>query len=82
MACGSLPNLHHYFHVVIYECKLGSETTSEKTKLTKNKKNHAENEMIQSVNKENRFVLPTATSHEPEVSGNITVTTGCGQRDP
>lgn len=55
---------------------------SEKTKQTKNKKNDAENEMIQSVNKEKTFVLPTATSHEPEVSGNITVTTGCGQRDP
>lgn len=37
--------------------------------------------MIRSVNKENRFVLPTATSREPEVSGNITVTTGCGQKE-
>lgn len=38
--------------------------------------------MVQSPNWQNRFILPTTTSHEHEVHGNITVTTGCGQRDP
>lgn len=57
-------------------------TTTSMLSFMSEQKQRIMRKMRWSVNKENTFVLPTATSHEPEVSGNITVTTGCGQRDP
>lgn len=75
-----------FFHVctiisVVYlGGKIRPNECRDKTNMN-NKKIQADNKMTRSVNWENPLILLKATSCRPEVQGNVTVTTGCGQEE-